>query len=70
MSTFGILVLLAGIGILGYGIWLYHQAANSFDFASARAVVENGETPMAIWIGGAMIIGGAVAMMVGRNRRR
>jgi hypothetical protein len=69
MRTFGMLLLLAGLAVVGYGVWLYHQADHAFDFDTARSVVESGNTPHAIWIGGGMIIIGGIAMFMARGRR-
>lgn len=68
MRTIGILLLLVGLGVIGYGIWLYNEAGHAFEFDAARAVVEGGGTPYPVWIGGAMVLAGGIAMIATRNK--
>jgi uncharacterized membrane protein YidH (DUF202 family) len=69
MRTMGILLLLVGVAVLGYGIWQYYDAEQEFDASEIRTTVEDGDTPMAVWIGGAMLVVGGIAVVATRNKR-
>lgn len=69
MRTIGIMLLIAGIVGLGYGIWQYYDAKHEFEAGEIRATVEDGDTPIAIWIGGAMMLVGGIAVFATRDKR-
>jgi uncharacterized membrane protein YidH (DUF202 family) len=69
MRTMGILLLLVGVAVLGYGIWQYYEAKQEFDSAEIRDTVEDGDTPIAVWIGGAMLVVGGITTFATRDKR-
>ena len=69
MRTMGILLLLVGVCVLGYGIWQYYEVEKDFEAGEIRDTVEDGDTPIAVWVGGAMLVVGGITMFATRDKR-
>lgn len=69
MRTIALVLLLGGLAALGYGIWQFYESRDEIRIGDAKLIVEDGKVHPAIWVGGALILGGGIGMAISRNRR-
>jgi hypothetical protein len=62
-------VLLAGVGVLAYGIWQYFDSRSEIRIGDASLVVEDSEIRPAVWIGAALIVVGGVGSVFARGKK-
>jgi hypothetical protein len=62
-------VLLAGVGLLAYGIWQYFDSRSEIRIGDASLVIDDSEFRPPVWIGAVLIIAGGVGVVVARRRK-
>lgn len=67
--TIALLILLLGIGLLGYGIWKFYEHRDSASPNDAVVVYDNARSYPYILVGGAMVLVGGVAGVIASRKR-
>jgi hypothetical protein len=67
--TIALLVLLLGIGLLGFGIWKYYEHRDEVRVDDAIVVYDNARSYPYILVGGAMVLVGGIAGVVASRQR-
>lgn len=68
--TIGIILMLAGVGGMGWGAWDYFTERESVEIGGTRLVIEENKVPVQALVGLGLFATGAAAMLMGNRSRR